>query len=124
MLRTMQRLLIAEDDAGLRDALRDLLATEGFEVEVVGDVEEACRAVERETFDVVLSDVRMPGDGSRLPGLIHGIRPTIPVILMSAVDAPRLRDRAVADGAVAWLKKPLALDDLLDVLREAASRKE
>jgi DNA-binding NtrC family response regulator len=119
----MQRLLIAEDDAGLRDALRELLTAEGFEIEVVGDVAEAVRAIEREMFDVVLSDVRMPGDGSALPGLIRRIRPTTPVILMSAVDAPRLRERAVADGVVAWLKKPLSLEDLLGALRQATAGK-
>lgn len=120
----MPHVLIADDDAGLREALQELLSREGFEIEVAASVAEACRALERLAFDVVLSDVRMPGDGSTLPERLRGIRPGTPVILMTAFDEPGVRERATADGVVAYLRKPLSLPDLRAALGRALAREK
>jgi CheY-like chemotaxis protein len=116
-------ILVVDDDTDLREALHELLSLEGFEVGAAADVEGACAAIARRAFDVVLSDICMPGDGATLPQRCREIRPDTRVILMTAFDQPGLRERARADGAVAFLKKPLSPRLLRQALRRALARR-
>ncbi len=99
---TSRRVLIADDDAALRNVLAGLLEDLGWSV--VGSVGDASTAVSesrRLDPDAVILDHRMPGlSGSSAVPLIDA-----PVILLSAYDDPSIQEAAVASGAVAYLVK-------------------
>ncbi len=115
-----RRLLLVEDDAPLREALGEAIALHGFQVHATKSATEACRAVEEESFDVVLSDVRLPGGGgATVLACVRRQQAPPPVILMTGFDEPGGRDRALVGGAAAYLLKPIALPLLIEVLRRA-----
>lgn len=119
----MMRVLLADDDEAFREALQEALLEQGFEVQLASTVDEVCEAVQAETFDVVVSDVCMPGDGTTLVARLRGIRPETPVVLISAHDQPALRERALADGAFDYCTKPIDLGGLRATLQRASARR-
>lgn len=118
----MPTVLVVDDDVDFREALQEALLAQGCEVRAAGDVDEACRVVAMGGVDVVVSDVRMPGDGSRLAAKLQDIPEAPPVILMTAFDEPGRRERVLRDGAFAYLAKPISLAWLRRVIESALSR--
>jgi len=98
------------------------MLTHGWEVRIAGDADEACRVVAAGGVDVVVSDVRMPGDGSRLAKRLQTLPEPPPVILMTAFDAPGTRERVLREGAFAYLPKPLSLAWLRRIIESALTR--
>jgi DNA-binding NarL/FixJ family response regulator len=115
------RVLLVEDDRGLREALRDLL--EDFDVDVVGeaiDGREGVRMALDVDPDVVLMDLRMPVlGGIEAAGQIHHRRPDVPVIILTAYDDPALKDGAERSGVYAYLVKGCPPRDIMDATFEA-----
>lgn len=115
------RVLVIDDDAALRDVLREMLTFEGYEVGVATDGRNALDEMERGTRpDAILSDLHMPGmDGQQFILEIRK-RPewaSIPVVLLSGS-----RDIAAsAPGAFRVLEKPVSLDRLFATLSGATS---
>ncbi|BDG05074.1 sigma-54-dependent Fis family transcriptional regulator [Anaeromyxobacter oryzae] len=108
------KLLLAEDDRIVRITVRDALADDGYAVTECADGTSALHAVQAEVFDIVLSDVRLPGvDGIALFRAVRQINPRAAVVLMTAfADA----DDAVAvmrEGARDYVQKPFEIDELL-----------
>lgn len=119
----MGRILIADDDAALREALGEALSIQGHRVELVADVPAALRMLARERFDAVLADVMMPGDGATLPRQVRTVRQDPPrIILMTGFDQPGTQQRVLADGAFGYLVKPIRLADLLAVVDSALAQ--
>lgn len=110
------RILIADDDAALREALGEALSVQGHDVRMVSDVDEALASIDRESFDVLLADVMMPGDGATLPQRLHSLASRPRVILMTGFDRPGVQSRVMADGAFGYLLKPIRLADLCAVV--------
>jgi PAS domain S-box-containing protein len=128
------RVLVADDDADMRQYLGRLLAP-SYEVEAVPDGQAALAAVRRRPPDLVLADVMMPGlDGFALLGELRAdpATKTIPVVLLSARAGEESRVEGLAAGADDYLVKPFSARELLvrvgthlemaRVRREAASR--
>ncbi len=115
------RLLVVDDDASVRRSLSETLTEEGYKVRSAESAEEALTLVaEAPRPDVVLSDVRMPGlDGLELLELIRERSPSMDVILITAYDEMPAVVRAMREGALDFLVKPLDLDELLSVLERA-----
>ncbi|MEE9220420.1 MAG: response regulator, partial [candidate division NC10 bacterium] len=81
----MTRILIVDDEAGMREFLSIFLEREGFQVESAQDGQEALEAAEKAPFDLIISDLRMPTmDGVRLLEGLREFQPEVPVILMTA----------------------------------------
>jgi len=118
----MARILVADDDQPLCEALGEALAVAGFDVRLAASTDEACALARVETFDVVLADVRMPGDGATLPRRVRAIRPAARVILMTGFDRSGSRASALAEGAFAYLYKPIRLAELHDVIGRALTQ--
>jgi two-component system response regulator PilR (NtrC family) len=119
----MPTVLVVDDDLDFREALQEALLTHGCAVRVAGDADEACAAVAAGGIDVVVSDVRMPGDGSRLAKRLQvALADPPPVILMTAFDEPGTRERVLREGAFAYLPKPVSLAWLHRVIESALSR--
>jgi DNA-binding NarL/FixJ family response regulator len=120
------RVLVVDDDEGIRDALRDLLNEEGMEVvgEAV-DGEQALERVREHSPDVVLMDLRMPGvDGVEATKRIRDEWPHIQVIILTAYDDTALNQSADAAGAFAYLIKGSSAGLVRDVIMEAYKLKQ
>lgn len=119
----MPRLLLAEDDDGLRPLLAERFRAEGFEVVEAEDgaavVEYLAESIVQNSrhpgFDLIVSDIRLPGLNAL--DVLRGARGALeatPVILITAFGDQRTHDRALLLGASAVFDKPLDVDDLID----------
>jgi DNA-binding response OmpR family regulator len=120
-----KRILVVEDDAEMRSLLKDFFTEEGFEIDSVSNGSEAFRILVRELFDLVITDIRMPGLTGLdiLPG-IKKLQPNVPIIVITAFGSDEIRDRAMARGATSYLEKPLRFPELRTMIREIISSKE
>jgi len=119
------RLLIIDDDEGLRDSLQLVLAAEGYEALCAADAEAALELIEQTSFDVVLCDLRMPGmDGMELLPQIVRRLPESTVLMMSAYGTEELAIEAMQAGAYDYLAKPFQPSELLLTLRKAREREQ
>ncbi|HVM96892.1 MAG TPA: response regulator, partial [Candidatus Acidoferrales bacterium] len=107
-------ILVAEDEAGVRDSLTEVLRDEGYQVQAFGDGSAAITALESQEFDLVISDIRMPGaDGLAVLRRAREIAPQTLVLLMTAHATVETAVEAIRRGAQDYLLKPIIFDDLL-----------
>jgi DNA-binding NarL/FixJ family response regulator len=115
--------LIAEDNAGMRQTLRELLEDEG--VEVVGEAADGMEAVEQAEAlrpTMVLMDLRMPRmDGIEATRLVKQNVPGVRVLMLSAYADPSLSERAMAVGADGYVVKGSSYQTLMDEIQRVAS---
>ncbi len=117
------RVLVAEDDAEMRRLVRRVLEDEGYEVVTAADGREAVAHLEGGGFDLVLSDVRMPGlDGMAVLRRAMALRLEQPVVLMTAFGSIASAVEAMREGAYHYLAKPFDLEELLEVVGAAAEQ--
>jgi two-component system response regulator AtoC len=110
----MPRILLAEDDEIMRETLSDRLTMNGWQVDGVGDGKMALDLVNQNFYQVVLSDIRMPGlDGTRLLNKIIHISPETDVILMTAYGSVENAVECLKKGAADYILKPFDMDDLM-----------
>ncbi|MBF8658895.1 sigma-54-dependent transcriptional regulator [Pseudomonas putida] len=116
--------LLVEDDRVLREALADTLDLGGFAFRAVDSAEQALKVVHEEPFNLVISDVNMPGmDGHQLLAQLRRQQPHLPVLLMTAHAAVERAVEAIRQGAVDYLVKPFEPKALLNLVqRHAAGR--
>src|SRR5437763_909775 len=108
------RILVADDEDGLRWVLEKGLRQAGYEVVAVKDGTSALEAFEAEPFDVVFLDVRMPGvDGLTALGRLREIRGDACVVVMTAHGTMDTAIQAMQRGAYDYLGKPFDLDEVL-----------
>lgn len=113
-------ILVVDDERGICDQLAGILRDEGFSVTAVATGEEALVAVSREIFDLVLLDVWLPGiDGIEVLRQLRAAGHQIPVVLISGHATAELAVRAVREGALDFLEKPLALERVLVTVHNA-----
>jgi len=116
------RILLVEDDPALREALGDTLELGGYAYRAVESAESALLALQEDVFELVISDVNMPGmDGHALQALIRLRYPRLPVLLMTAFAAVERAVEAMRQGAVDYLVKPFEPKKLLDLVAQHAS---
>ena len=120
MERSGEHLLIVEDDPEMRDLLRKVLEKEGYRVSVSGDGHQALIALDRETFDLVVTDMLMPCDGGlELLETVHRTHPSLPVIIVTAFGDWHSYSRALELGAAAFISKPLRMAELIAAVHAA-----
>ncbi len=118
------RVLIADDDAVVRDVVRRYLERDGLEVRVVGDGNEALRVLSTERIDVAVLDVMMPGPNglSLCRALRQGGDYTVPVILLTALSEEDDRIAGLEAGADDYLTKPFSPRELALRVRSVLRR--
>ena len=113
-------ILVVDDERGILDQLAGILRDEGFSVATVATGEEALAAISREIFDLVLLDVWLPGiDGIETLRQLRAAGHQLPVVLISGHASAELAARAVKEGALDFLEKPLALERVLVTVHNA-----
>jgi len=118
------KILVVDDEAPLREMLRKaLVQMGGYTVDMAQNGQEALGKFEKDVFDLVLTDVKMPEmDGIELLKLIKGTRPDVMVILMTAFGSIETAVEAMKMGATDYITKPVNLDEL--ILHIARAQKE
>jgi CheY-like chemotaxis protein len=122
MPRGEGRILVVDDEEAIREVLRDLLESMGYEAVTCADGHEAVRLVEETTaFDAAILDLTIPGGlgGRELCGLIREKRPSLPTIAASGYSDDPVMARPEEFGFAATLAKPFSGPDLARALRAA-----
>ena len=114
------RILIVDDDAGQRSLLDSFLRGQHFATVLADSGRRALELLPDGRFDMMISDVRMPGlTGLETLRLVRQQFPTLPVLLVTAFADIREAVVAMRDGALNYLAKPIDLDELLATVRQA-----
>lgn len=107
------KVLVAEDDATLREEVTELLRNDGHTVQAVADGDEALRCIEAEAFDLALVDWNMPGTtGGQVLRRAREIRPRTAVIVMTGYGNVETAVEALRSGAKDFLQKPFDVASL------------
>ena len=117
----MARVLIVDDEENIRFAFREFLEQDGHEVHMAGDVSDADRLMIERDFDVVVTDIVMPGlKGTDLLERIHKEAKGVQVIMISGEPTVKTASEAVRAGAYDYLAKPVTGNSLQKVVAGAA----
>jgi DNA-binding NtrC family response regulator len=116
--------LVVEDDPGMLRAMTKLLASEGMQVTGVSDPVVVVKklADSEKRFDLVITDLRMPMFSGRGVLALASALPELPVIIITAFGGPDVQAQALRLGAFAFLEKPVAAPQLIDVVKRALAR--
>ena len=118
-------ILVVDDEPIVRESLRDWLKDAGYEVVTAETGEEGLELIRKHDFGVIILDVRLPGKtGIKVLREAKEIRPQIKSVIITAYPTSELADEARELGAIDYLIKPLAPDDLERLIRETLASVE
>lgn len=118
-----ERLLIVEDEDTLCESLQRVLSRDGYEVEIAGSAEAALALLERKTFDLIISDIILPGlSGIELLKKYRARVPGQKVIIMTAYASMEVAVESIKAGACDFMVKPLMHDELKRAVRKALEK--
>jgi two-component system response regulator FlrC len=122
----MARILVADDEAGLREFITDSLELDDHTVVAAKDGKEAAKLLDERGFDLVLTDLKMPGlDGMAILRKVRAEQPEVEVIVMTAHGTVDNAVEAMKLGAFEYLQKPISGPDELRLLvSRAVERRE
>ncbi|MBQ2289830.1 MAG: response regulator, partial [Bacteroidaceae bacterium] len=113
-------ILIVEDDLTFATMLKTWLSRKGFQVYTCSSVANACKELEKNDIDLVLSDLRLPdGDGTALLEWRRKNNVITPVIIMTSYADIQSAVNAMKNGACDYVSKPVRPDELLQKIEEA-----
>lgn len=119
------RLLVVEDEEAIRNLIGDYLSNIGYSVDLAEDGNRALAVLAADDFDLVLSDVRMPGmDGIELLRNIGELHKQTGVLMLSACEDVGMAVQAMKLGALDYLSKPFRIADLDAAVRTGLARRE
>lgn len=113
--------LVIDDDSGMLRAMTKVLANEGMRVTGLSDptVVATTLAASQPRFDVVITDLRMPMFSGRGVLALATVLPKLPVIIITAFGGSDVEAQALQLGAFAFLEKPVAASELVNVVKRA-----
>ncbi|GAB4496629.1 MAG: sigma-54 dependent transcriptional regulator [Saprospiraceae bacterium] len=119
----MAKILIVDDETPIRRTLRDILEFEGYDVDEATDGLECISKVQKEKYDVVITDIKMPKmDGIEALERLQILSPETPVIMVSGHGTIDTAVEAVKKGAFDFISKPPDLNRMLITVRNALER--
>jgi DNA-binding NtrC family response regulator len=122
---TQGTLLVADDEAAIRESLSEVLREEGYDVVEAVDGLEAINALQARDFDLVIADLRMPGaDGLEVLRRTREVAPQTLVILVTAYASLETAVEALRQGAHDYIMKPLIFEDVLGKVRRLIDYKQ
>jgi DNA-binding NtrC family response regulator len=116
-----EKILVVDDEESMLQFLSILLAKEGYEVHVARSGREALEKAEEENYDVVITDIKMPGEIDGL-GVLSGVKkidPGIPVVIRTAFASQKSAIEALNRGAYQYLEKSAKNDEIRLVVKNA-----
>jgi two-component system, NtrC family, response regulator HydG len=121
----MSKILVIEDDISFCKLLEKFLVKNQYEVSIAFSASEARSAIKNESFDLILTDLRLPdSDGIVLMSEIKNSHPEIPVILMTGYSDVNTAVKAIKNGAADYISKPFNPDEVLLVITNALKTSE
>ncbi len=113
-------ILVVDDEAIVRESIRDWLKDYGYEVEVAESGEEALEKLRGQRFNVMVLDVRLPGEsGMQVLAKAKLLQPELKTIIITAYPSEENVEEAIGLGAMDYLIKPWNPDELERLVREA-----
>ncbi len=121
----LPRVLVIDDEEGIREGLRALLQSEGLHVETAGNAEDGVRRVEGKSFDIVFLDLNLPGaDGlSMLSRLRHGVPPA-DIVVLTGYGTVANTVESMRKGATDVIEKPFTHDRIMAVVRRCLETRQ
>ncbi|MBM4334639.1 MAG: sigma-54-dependent Fis family transcriptional regulator [Deltaproteobacteria bacterium] len=121
----MARILVVDDETSMQEFLGILLQRDGHETTTCGSADQALVALESDDWDLVISDVRMPGmSGLELLDRVRELSPETTVILITAHGTTESAVEAMKHGAYDYLTKPCSVDEIRLVVDKALEKRE
>lgn len=119
----MSKILIIDDEKSIRNTLKDILVYEKHEVDEAVDGLEGAKMAEKEKYDVILCDIKMPKmDGMEVLDKLMELCPDVPVVMISGHGTIDTAVEAIKKGAFDYIAKPPDLNRLLITIRNALDR--
>src|SRR6058998_3313749 len=116
-------LLVVDDEKNMRLSLEAVMAEEGYEIRAVDAAEAALRLLEQEEFFMIITDARLNGmSGYEFLGQLKQRWSNLPVLMITAFATPKLAVEAIKAGAIDYLAKPFAPEELLHAVARCAER--
>jgi len=123
--RPFVQILVVEADIPVRVALEHVLARAQYRVVSAKTAEEAVRLLRQSSFDLLLTDVKLPGiDGIELARQAKAYNPRLPILVFSGMPDPGLETRALGAGATLFLRKPLGAQELSGTVAAILERRD
>lgn len=120
---TAERILVIDDEESIRSTLEEFLAMNGYRVETAATGKEGLDRLGRDTFDLVLSDLRLPDmDGLAVIEWLRETQPALPVLVMTGHATVETTIRALRLGAYDFLQKPFRLDEIERTIENCLER--
>ena len=121
-MATPYRVLVVDDESSMRELLEIVLGNDGYDVSTAASVEAALKLLEGQTFDVVLTDLRMGSDrdaGMKLLSWLNENMPVTPSIMMTAYGSVETAIDAMKRGAADYIMKPFKNDEVRILIQRA-----
>lgn len=119
-----KNLLFVDDDAEMRELVKDFFQTEGYRISFAENGKEALRLIDETEYDAVITDLRMPEmDGLDLLHEIRTKEPVLPVILITAFGTIETAVEAIKEGATNFIPKPFKLNTFKTIVDKAIEHK-
>jgi two-component system response regulator PilR (NtrC family) len=119
----MAKILVVDDDQGMREFLEIMLSREGYRVSVAGDAAKALGRCRKEAFDLIITDLKMPKmDGIGFLKEVKKISPETMIILITAYASGETALTAMKEGAYDYVEKDFAIEDLSRIIRNALTK--
>jgi len=123
MIAPLPPVLVVDDEKNMRLSLQTVLKDEDYATRTVESAEEALNLLAHEDFFMVITDARLGGmSGYEFLGKIHSQWPDLPAIMLTAYATPKLAVEAIRAGAIDYLSKPFAPEELLHAVARCAER--
>ena len=117
----MKKVLVIDDDTYICDLLVSYLQRKGYESVGAYKGTNALRLMQKDTFDVVLCDYRLPNtDGEKMLQSIKSIKPELPVIIMTAYSDVKTAVKLIKSGAYDYVTKPIQPEEILQLISKAS----
>lgn len=116
----MAKILVVDDDEQMREDIAEMLSREGYGVVHVGSGEEALERLKKENFDVILTDLMMPGiDGMEVLRQSKKLKPAVRVIMITGFGTIENAVEAMKDGASDYVSKPFKIGEVQATVKRA-----
>ena len=123
MTGTLPPLLVVDDEKNMRLSLEAVMQNEGYQFRAADSAEAALRLLEQEQFFMVITDARLNGmSGYEFLGHVRNRWPNLPILMITAYATPKLAVEAIKAGAIDYLAKPFAPEELLHAVGRCAER--